>query len=60
MDDRKLRDNTPMKRHLITNGELPVSGGGGKSTIKEKIIFIVISVLLLILIFVLLNYFNIF
>ena len=59
MDERKVRDNTPMKRHLITNGDLPVSAGGGKSTIKEKLIFLFICDVLIILTFVLLNFFNI-
>jgi len=59
MVETKFRDNTPMKRHLITKGELPVSAGGGKSTIKERIIFVVICAVLIIVILVLLKFLNI-
>ena len=50
----KFRDNTPKKRHLITNSEWPESAGGGKSTLKEKIffsIFVIVLALILIILF---------
>ncbi|RLF34218.1 MAG: hypothetical protein DRM98_01015 [Thermoplasmata archaeon] len=59
MIETKFRDNTPKKRYLITKGELPESAGGGKSTIKERIIFVIISATLIILILVLFKFFNI-
>jgi len=59
MVETKVRDNTPKKRYLITKGELPESAGGGESTIKERIIFVVICAVLIILVLVLLKFFNI-
>jgi hypothetical protein len=53
----KFRDNTPMKRYLITKGELPVSAGGGKSTIKERVIFVSIVAIVFIFIIVLIKFF---
>ena len=54
MVEAEVRDNAPKKRNLITKGELPESAGGGKSTIKEKIIFsaIMAAVLIVVLIII--------
>jgi hypothetical protein len=57
MDETKFRDNTPKKRYLITKGELPESAGGGKATLKERIIFVSIVVIVIIFIIVLLKLF---
>lgn len=38
------------KRYLITKGELPRSAGGGKTSIKEKIVFCTIIIVLIIFI----------
>jgi len=45
------------KRNLITKGELPESAGGEKSTIKERILFVVIFAILIILVLVILKFF---
>ena len=48
----KYRDDTPMKRTLITKGEWPKFAGGEKATGEEKIIFSAIIIALAIIIYV--------
>ena len=47
-----MSDDNPKKRNLITKGELPVSAGGGKSTLKEKIGFAAVMIIILVVIIV--------
>jgi hypothetical protein len=57
MVETKIRDYAPKKRYLITKGELPESAGGGKATIKERIIFVSIVAILIFVIIVLIKLF---
>ena len=41
--------NETKKRYLITKGELPESAGGGKASLKEKILFLIICIVIVIL-----------
>ena len=50
MVEGAVRDNTPKKRHLITKSEWPESAGGGKSTLKEKIIFSIFLIVLILIV----------
>ena len=52
MTETKIRENNPKKRYLITKGELPESAGGGKATIKEKIVFTAIVIVVIVVIVV--------
>lgn len=45
------------KRYLITKGELPESAGGGKASLKEKIVFLIICIIIAIFVFILLRFF---
>jgi hypothetical protein len=41
------------KRYLITKGEMPKSGSGGKASFQEKLLFIIITILIVaILVFI--------
>jgi hypothetical protein len=51
--------DSPKKRYLVTKGEMPESGSGGKTTIIEKIIFITVCSIFIILFYYLLTYFDI-
>lgn len=50
MVESNVRDNNPKERHLITNSEWPESAGGGKSTLKEKIMFSIFLIVLIIIV----------
>ena len=52
-----FKKDTLKKRYLITKGKLPESAGGGKSNIKERIIFAIIVAVLIILTILLLMFF---
>jgi len=50
MVEKNSKDGNPEKRYLITQGELPVSAGGGKSTTKEKLIFSAIAIVVVLIV----------
>ncbi len=56
MKENTSDNNNPQKRYLITKGELPMSGSGGKASPKEKIIFTTIIIMIIVVIVIVFYY----